>query len=99
MTTAQDFKQRIWDLAALVNVEPKEIHLRYMTRKWGSCSSKGRLTYNKEIIEEPGEVQLDAILHELLHLKYPNHGKMFHVMMRVYRKKVIKSERSLFLQE
>lgn len=88
MTTTQDFKQRIWELAALVDVEPKEIHLRHMTRKWGSCSTRGRLTYNKDIIEESEEIQIDAILHELLHLKYPNHGKMFHTMMRVYRKRV-----------
>ncbi|MBP8988428.1 MAG: M48 family metallopeptidase, partial [Spirochaetes bacterium] len=30
-----------------------------------------------------------VILHELLHLKYPNHGKMFTLLMDTYLKKTI----------
>ena len=88
MTTVLEFRQKIWDMASLVEVEPKDICLRRMKRKWGSCSTKGRLTYNKDIILEPEELQLEVILHELLHLKYPNHGKMFHIMLRIYLQRV-----------
>ncbi len=31
---------------------------------------------------------LRAILHELLHLKYPNHGRMFHRLLNTYMVKL-----------
>lgn len=39
---------RTWD--ERIGVQPKEIHLRPMTRKWASCSSNGRLTFNTELL-------------------------------------------------
>ena len=82
--TPEEFKQdvRIW--AAEVDVDPKEIHLRKMKRKWASCSSRGRLTFDPSLLDEPEEVRSKAILHELLHLRYPNHGKMFRILLDVY---------------
>ena len=35
------------------------------------------------------KAELIVILHELLHLKYPNHGKMFTLLMDTYLKKTI----------
>ena len=85
----QTFKQKVRHCADMIGVKPKEIHLRSMIRKWGSCSTRGRLTFNREILGEETEIQNEAILHEVLHLKYPNHGKMFHVMYRVYIKRIV----------
>ena len=36
--------------ARRIGVEPKEVHLRLMRRKWGSCSTKGRITFNTELL-------------------------------------------------
>ncbi len=84
--TPEEFKKDILTLASQIDVEPREIHIRAMKRKWGSCSSKGRLTFNKELLNESREVRLEIILHELLHLKYPNHGKMFKSLLSTYLK-------------
>jgi predicted metal-dependent hydrolase len=62
-----------------------------MKRKWASCSSRGRLTFDKKLLDEPEEVRVKVILHELLHLRYPNHGKMFKLLLDYYLKKVINS--------
>jgi len=84
MTTAEQFKQDVMALAREVGVEPKEIHVRSMTKKWASCSSRGRLTFDTALLREPLEARARAILHELLHLKFPNHGKMFSSLLNAY---------------
>jgi len=89
--TPTEFKEDVITLAKEVGVEPKEIHIREMKKKWASCSSKGRLTFDKTLLNEPKEVRFKAILHELLHLKYPNHGRMFNSLLTTYLKKNIGS--------
>jgi len=89
--TSAEFKEDVLTLAKEVGVEPKEIHMRTMKRKWGSCSSKGRLTFDKTLLNEPKEARFKVILHELLHLKYPNHGKMFNSLLSAYLKRNIGS--------
>ena len=86
MLSSKDFKKEVWLLAAKVGVEPKEIHLRKMKNKWASCSAKGRLTFDTSLLKEPIETRLEVIIHELLHLKYPTHGKMFKRLLDTYVK-------------
>ncbi len=88
MIDARNFKQEVMQWAQQVGVTIKEIHLRQMKRKWGSCSSKGRLTFNIEILNLSHNDRLEKVLHELLHLKYPNHGAMFRRMFGVYFQKL-----------
>lgn len=88
MITPEVFKQDVLTWAKGIGVEPKEIHLRKMKRKWASCSSKGRLTFDVSLLEESKETRLKTTLHELLHLKYPNHGRMFNLLFNTYFKKM-----------
>jgi len=74
---ALDFKKEVFRWAEEISVKPKEVHLRKMNTKWASCSNKGRLTFAFSLLNEPPEVRTKVIIHELLHLKYPNHGKLF----------------------
>ena len=86
MISAGEFKKQVWDLAEKIGVEPKEIHIRRMKNKWASCSAKGRLTFDTSLLNEPIEMRLKIIIHELLHLKYPTHGKMFKRLLDTYLK-------------
>ena len=87
MITPEEFKAdvRVW--AEEIGVSPREIHIRKMTRKWASCSSKGRLTFDTSLLDETNEVRSRTILHELLHLKYPNHGRLFNILLNIYLKR------------
>lgn len=67
-----------------LGVEPKAVHLRPMRRKWGSCSTNGRVTFNVELIGKPAAFRRRVIVEELLHLKIPNHGKLFKALLRAY---------------
>jgi Predicted metal-dependent hydrolase len=81
-----EFKQRILAWAKIINVEPKEIHIRKMTKKWASCSSSGRLSFSKDLLDQALEFIDYVIVHELLHLRYPTHNKMFKLMLDIYLK-------------
>ena len=55
-----------------------------MSRKWASCSSRGRLTFDTGLLHQPAKFRNEAIVHELLHLKVPNHGRLFSALMKAY---------------
>ena len=84
MINAEDFKNEVKEWADLIGVKPKETHIRTMKRKWASCSSKGRLTFDSALLGKSTEFRNEIIVHELLHLKFPNHGKMFKALAQSY---------------
>ncbi|MCX6803696.1 MAG: M48 family metallopeptidase [Candidatus Diapherotrites archaeon] len=84
MMMINDFKKEVNDWAGEVGVTPKEIHVRQMRKKWASCSSKGRLSFSYELLEKPYEERSTAIVHELLHLRYSKHNKLFNAVLDSY---------------
>jgi predicted metal-dependent hydrolase len=67
-----------------IRVQIKQIQIRKMKKKWGSCSTKGILTLNQELLNYPVKYVEYVIVHELLHLIVPNHGKTFKTLLYVY---------------
>jgi predicted metal-dependent hydrolase len=55
-----------------------------MSRKWGSCSSGGVVTLSADLARESRSMQDAVIVHELLHLKIRNHGRVFKALMTAY---------------
>jgi len=49
-----------------------------MKRRWGSCSAKGVITLNTELIKKNPELIDYVIIHEICHLKIPAHNKEFY---------------------
>ena len=84
MITPESFKNLVREWAETCGVTVQEIHLRKMRNKWASCSSRGRLTFDRAILRQPKNERQKIIVHELLHLKYPNHGKMFKALLAAY---------------
>ncbi len=79
-------KREVKELAKAIRIKPKEIHIRRMKRKLASCSSKGRLTFDTSLLSKDPVQRYQVILHELLHLRYPNHGKMFNAVLKAHLK-------------
>ncbi|MCX7973181.1 MAG: M48 family metallopeptidase [Candidatus Aminicenantes bacterium] len=78
------FKAEVLAWAKRIKVQPADIHIRPMKRKWASCSSKGRLTFDTELLKQSAKFRAEVIVHELLHLKIPNHGPLFRNLMKSY---------------
>jgi hypothetical protein len=54
----------------------------------GKLSGKGRLTFYYRLLDELPDTRSKFIVHELMHLKYPNRGKIFKTLYNTYLKKV-----------
>ncbi len=78
------FKAEVWAWARRIGVEPKGITIRPMKRKWGSCSTRGHLTFDVGLLSQPAAFRRQVIVEELLHLKVPNHGKLFKALKAAY---------------
>jgi len=60
---------------------PAELRLRRMTRRWGSCSTRGRITLNTRLVERsPALIDL-VLVHELCHLLEFRHSPRFYGLM------------------
>ena len=58
-------------------VNPSSIVLRDMPTRWGSCTPKGKLILNPELIKAPRGCIEYVIIHELCHLIHHNHTQRF----------------------
>jgi len=70
--------------AAIMQLSYKELKLRKMRRRWGSCSSKGVITFNTALMKVPKECITYVVIHELAHLVYMNHSQNFHQLVEHY---------------
>lgn len=84
LVPADVFKAEVYAWARRIGVEPREVHIRPMKRKWASCSSTGRLTFSTELLQQQAAFRREVIVHELVHLKVPNHGPLFRSLVRAY---------------
>ena len=78
------FKTEVARWAAVIKVNPKQVRLQHMTRRWASCSAGGRISFNDDLLAQPRRFRDYVIVHELLHLKVPNHGKLFKSLLKAY---------------
>jgi len=70
--------------AARIGVTLRAITLRPMRTKWASVSTAGRLTLNTDLLGLPADLGELVIVHELVHLLMPNHGRVWKSFMAAY---------------
>ena len=84
MISKKEFKEMVWKIVEEINAKPTQIRIRAMKSKVGSCSSKKIITFNTSVLSLEKNFQREVILHELLHLRYKNHGKLFKAVLKTY---------------
>jgi len=82
--TAVGLKREVRDWAGKIRVEPKQLYVQRMTRKWASCSTRGRICLSTDLLREDRRFRSVVIVHELIHLMVPNHGKLFKSLMNAH---------------
>lgn len=55
-----------------------------MRNKWASCSTAGNFTFDASLLELDERLNDCVIVHELLHVSVPNHGRVWKSLMRAH---------------
>jgi predicted metal-dependent hydrolase len=64
-------------LAARTGLSVERVTVRNQRSRWGSCSRSARIALNFRLIQMPPDVREYILLHELMHLRHPNHSRRF----------------------
>lgn len=81
----EQFRYELKALADDMKVAVGAVRLRPMSRKWASITSDGKtLSFNDELLGMDKKLGKYVMVHELIHLKVPNHGKLFKSLLMVY---------------
>lgn len=70
--------------AVKLRVNPRVIRVQEMRRKWGSCSSAGTVTLASDLVEQDERFQDYVVVHELLHVRFATHGRVFKALMSAH---------------
>lgn len=81
---ADELRRRTHAWAVKLRVNPRVVRVQEMRRKWGSCTSKGTITLAADLVDQQKDFREFVIVHELLHLRYPTHGKLFKAALTAY---------------
>lgn len=71
-------------LAARFGFSSGRVSVRNQKSRYGSCSTRGNLSFNWQIIFFPPDKFRHIILHELTHLKIKNHSRKFWDQLTIY---------------
>lgn len=72
---------RLAELASAHGFIYNKVFIKHNRSNWGSCSSKGNINLNLNIVRLPQHLQDYILLHELVHLKEMNHSPRFHALL------------------
>jgi len=74
---SRELPARLLELAATHGLKVARATVRNQKSRWGSCSPRGVITLNWRLIQMPPPVAEYVLLHELMHLRQPNHSRRF----------------------
>lgn len=72
---------RLAELASRYGFSYNRVTVKHNVSNWGSCSSKGNINLNLNIVRLPRLLQDYVLLHELCHLRHQDHGQGFHLLL------------------
>jgi len=73
----QDLPVRIAQLAERHGFVFRRLFIKNLISRWGSCSGRGNINLNLQLMRLPDDLIDYVILHELLHTRHPNHSPAF----------------------
>jgi hypothetical protein len=65
------------EMSARHGLDFKKLIIRDQRRRWGSCSSRGTLSFNWRLMLAPLGVACYLVAHELSHRAHPDHSRRF----------------------
>jgi len=74
--------RHVEEVGKRLKIKPSDISFRWMKRRWGSCTSKNKLIFNKLLKYLPEELIRYVVVHEMCHLLIKNHKKEFWLLVK-----------------
>ena len=72
---------RLAELAQRYGFTYNRVTIKHNSSNWGSCSTKGNINLNLNIVRLPKVLQDYILLHELCHLRHHDHSHTFHILL------------------
>ncbi len=72
---------RLFELAVRYDFLYNNVTIKHNSSNWGSCSAKGNINLNLNIVRLPKVLKDYVLLHELCHLRHHDHGHGFHLLL------------------
>lgn len=77
-------RERVEYWSSQMGLRPSGVSFRSQKSRWGSCSSRGRISLNWKLIAAPFDVLDYVVVHELSHLAHRNHSPKFWGLVRQF---------------
>ena len=76
-TAGQHFPSMLDTLSAKTGIDYKKCSIRLQHGRWGSCTSRGHISLNAQLLLFPVELAEYVMIHELCHLRHMDHSPLF----------------------
>lgn len=80
-TAKETLPPRLAELAERYGFSYGRVCIKHNRSNWGSCSAKGNINLNLNLVRLPKELQDYVMIHELCHLRHMDHGTSFHRLL------------------
>lgn len=74
---ARELPPQLMALAQRFGLAVARVTIRAQRSRWGACSPAGHITLNFRLLLMPPAVREYILIHELMHLRQPNHSRRF----------------------
>jgi predicted metal-dependent hydrolase len=74
---AKEIRSRCMWFSMMTGYSPASVRITDARQRWGSCTHKGGLNFSWRLIQAPLEIVDYVIVHELVHLRQPDHSRKF----------------------
>ena len=75
---------RVEFFCSVMGLRPEGITITGARTRFGSCSSRGKISFSYRLMKYPPEAIDYVVVHELAHLRYLNHSKQFYSLIQQY---------------
>jgi predicted metal-dependent hydrolase len=73
----KEIHSRCMWFSMMTGYSPASVRITDACQRWGSCNHQGGLNFSWRLIQAPLEIVDYVIVHELVHLKQPDHSSRF----------------------
>ena len=80
----EEMRWAVRNWAVRIGVKTPQVRFQAMEKQWATMTTTGWMTLSPELLSLPKDLGEFVIVHELVHLLAPTHGKIFKLFMYTY---------------